>query len=263
MQNWRLDDILSSQSNNTRLVEGLKLLKQRATLGSLASSDDLEFAELCRFRQIYRLEIEDTITGTEPFPGEMMSPKRMNVALPDDIYDILVEYYNDAYDFEFVTIAKAATERSGDRIVVRPQVNQFGRIRVGSEIFGSVNASRYLRSSFIRAKFVQENDSIEVFPGQVRYYFEHEVNRKIHRLAYVRWFKTAPNHQIRFHFQINDDAQSCNVELWSDKFFDISRDCIIPVHNILDRFIPCSYEIGKRNPITCMAVIPLGKKFHM
>ena len=119
MQNWRLDDILSSQSNNTRLVEGLKLLKQRATLGSLASSDDLEFAELCQFRQIYRLEIEDTITGTEPFPGEMMSPKRMNVALPDDIYNILVEYYNDAYDFEFVTIAKAATERSGDKIVVQ------------------------------------------------------------------------------------------------------------------------------------------------
>ena len=90
MQNWRLDDILSSQSNNMRLVEGLKLLKQRATLGSLASSDDLEFAELCQFRQISRLEIEDTITGIEPFPGEMMSPKRMNVALPDDIYDILV-----------------------------------------------------------------------------------------------------------------------------------------------------------------------------
>ena len=64
-------------------------------------------------------------------------------------------------------IAKAATERSGDRIVVRPQVNQFGRIRVRSEIFGSVNVSRYLRSSFIRAKFVQENDSIEVFPGQI------------------------------------------------------------------------------------------------
>ena len=167
MQNWRLDDILSSQSNNMRLVEGLKLLKQRATLGSLASSDDLKFAELCQFRQISRLEIEDTITGIEPFPGEMMSPKRMNVALPDDIYNILVKYYNNAYDSEFVTIAKAATERSGDRIVVQPQVNQFGRIRVRSEIFGSVNASRYLRSSFIRAKFVQENDSIEVFPGQV------------------------------------------------------------------------------------------------
>ena len=117
----------------------------------------------CQFRQIFRLEIEDTITGIEPFPGEMMSPKRMNVALLDDIYDILVEYYNNTYDSEFVTIAKAATERSGDRIVVRPQVNQFGRIRVGSEIFGSVNASRYLRSSFIRVKFVQEMIRLKYF----------------------------------------------------------------------------------------------------
>src|SRR5436190_24184141 len=164
MQNWRLDDIPSSQSNNMRLVEGLKLLKQRATLGSLASSDDLEFAELCQFRQISRLEIEDIITGIEPFPGEMMSHKKMNVALPDDIYDILVEYYNNAYDSEFITIAKAATEC---KIVVRPQVNQFERIRVRSEIFSSVNVSQYLRSSFIHAKFVQENNSIEVFPGQV------------------------------------------------------------------------------------------------
>ena len=90
MQNWRLDDILSSQSNNMRLVEGLKLLKQRVTLESLASSDDLEFAELCQFRQISRLEIEDTITSIEPFPDEMMSPKKMNVTLPDDIYDIFV-----------------------------------------------------------------------------------------------------------------------------------------------------------------------------
>src|SRR6266480_4714441 len=163
MQNWRLDDILSSQSNNTRLVEGLKLLKQWVTLGSLASSDDLEFANLCQFRQIYLLEIEDTITGIEPFPGEMMSPKRMNIALPDDIYDILVKYYNNAYDSEFVTIAKAATERSGDRIVVRPQVNQFGHIWVRSEIIGLVNASRYLRSSFIRAKFVQEMIRLKYF----------------------------------------------------------------------------------------------------
>src|SRR5947207_13351374 len=119
-----------------RLVEGLKLLKQRATLGSLASSDDLKFAELCQFRQISRLEVEDTITGIEPFPGEIMSPKRMNVALPDDIYDILVEYYNNAYDSEFGTIAKAATERYSDRIIVQHQVHQFGRIRGRSEIFG-------------------------------------------------------------------------------------------------------------------------------
>src|SRR5437764_10388827 len=106
MQNWRLDDILSSQSNNMRLVEGLKLLKQWATLGSLVSSDDLEFAELCQFRQISHLKIEDTITGIKPFSGEMMSIKRINVTLLDNIYNIFMKYYNNVYNSKFVTIAK-------------------------------------------------------------------------------------------------------------------------------------------------------------
>ena len=67
-------------------------------------------------------------------------------------------------------------------------------------------------------------------------------------------------HQIRFYLQINND---CNVEIWTKDFYDISRDCIIPVHNIFGRFIPSSYEIGKRNPVMYMAVIPIGRKFHM
>ncbi|CAB4445403.1 unnamed protein product [Rhizophagus irregularis] len=127
MQNWRLDDLLSSQLNNTKLTEALKLIQPRATSGSLAIYDKFQYAELCHFRQIYRLEIEDTITGTEPFPSEMLSPKKNNVSLPDDIYNILVEYYNTAYELEFLSIAKSVREtaRYSDHrfIVVRPQIN--------------------------------------------------------------------------------------------------------------------------------------------
>jgi hypothetical protein len=65
MQNWRLDDLLSAQPDNMRLIEGLKLIRQRATTGSLASYDEYEFSELVRFRHIYNLKIEDTITGVE------------------------------------------------------------------------------------------------------------------------------------------------------------------------------------------------------
>src|ERR1700741_165569 len=110
MQNWRLDDLLSTQSNNMKLANSLKLLKQRSTPGSLARYDDFEFTEVAHFRQIYNLEVDDTITGLETFPGEMISPKRMNVTLPDDIYGILVDYYNNAYEHEFVTIAEAMRE---------------------------------------------------------------------------------------------------------------------------------------------------------
>ena len=56
--------------------------------------------------------------------------------LPDDIYELLVYYYNDAYyDLKFVTIAGASDklileEESEDFIVVL-------RIRIGSKIFGT------------------------------------------------------------------------------------------------------------------------------
>jgi hypothetical protein len=269
MQNWRLDDLLSAQPENMRLIEGLKLIRQRATTGSLASYDEYEFSELVRFRHIYNLKIEDTITGAEFLPGEMMPPKKVNVSLPDDIYTLLVEYYNEAYDSDFFRIGEGG--QSDNEIIVRPKINQFGRIRIGAELFGSANTPRYLRSSYILAKFIQENeeneDSMEIFPGQVQFFFEHEVNlpngRKTHLLAYVRWFLPAPNHQTRFYCRIDDDIKSCNVEIWSTNFYDISRDCIIPVHDIFGRFIPASFKIGKRNPITYMAVIPIGRRFHM
>ncbi len=261
MQNWKLDDLLS-QSHNSKLAEGLNLIQPRATSGSLAAYDNYEFAELDRFRQIYLLEIEDTISGTEFFPGEMMSPKKIDVGLPDDIYKLLVEYYNTAYDLSFVTIAESVnSSRSNRRIIVRPQIDQFGRVRIGAEVYGSANTPKYIRSSFILAKFVQDDDSVEVFPGQVQYFFEHEVNlpgrKQTHRLAYVRWFLPAP---ARFHCHINNDIKSCNIEIWTDKFYDISRDCIIPVHNILSRFIPNSFNIGRTK---YMAVIPIGRHFHM
>jgi hypothetical protein len=265
MQNWRLDDLLSAQMDNTKLAEGLKLIRPRATTGSLASYDEFEFSELVRFRKIYNLEVDNTITGSEFLPGEMMPPKRVNVSLPDDTYTLLVEYYNEAYDFDFFRIGEAGY--SDSRIIVRPQINQFGRIRIGAELFGSANTPRYLKNSYILARFVQENDSVEVFPGQVQYFFEHEVNlpggKRTHLLAYVRWFLPAPNHNTRFHCRIDDDVRSCNVEIWTTNFYDISRDCIIPVHDIFGRFIPANFEIGIRRPVTYMAVIPIGKRFHM
>jgi hypothetical protein len=267
MQNRQLDDIISAQSNNAKLSESLSLIKPRATLGSLAAYDNFEFDELYRFRQIYQLETDNTITGAEFFPGEMMSPKKINVGLPDDVYNILVAYYKNAYGMEFSTIAESVQRSSTRTIIVRPQVNQFGRIRIGAEIFGSASTPRYSKNSFILAKFVQENGSVELYPGQVQYFFEHEVNlpgrRESHELAFVKWFKPAPNYQTRFNFQIKDDPQSCIVEIWSREFYDIDRDSIIPVHNIFGRFIPSSYKIGRRNPVTYMAVIPIGRKFHM
>ena len=185
-------------------------------------------------------------------------------------------YYKAAYrELDFFTIMEISRNPgySGNEIVIRPQINQFGRIWIGAEIFGSANAPRHSRSSYIRAKFIQSDNSIESFPGQIQYFFEHEVNlpeknkltmiKQVHRLAYVRWFLPVSNYQTRFHLQITDDDQSCSVELWTNDLCKSGRDSIIPVHNILDRFIPYTIEIGSRKPSEHMAVIPLKRKFHM
>ena len=72
----------------------------------------------------------------------MLTPKNNRVSVPDAIYELLVKYYNDTYDWDFVSIAELASNvNSQQSIVVLPNVYQFGRIRIATEIFGSTFAS--------------------------------------------------------------------------------------------------------------------------
>ena len=87
--------------------------------------------------------------------------------------------------------------------------------------------------------------------------------KRVYYLAFVRWFILAPNRQTRFYFQAGHDDKLCSVEIWTNNFYEIGRDCIIPIHNIFGKFIPSSYEIGKKNITKYIAVIPIGRKFHM
>ena len=55
----------------------------------------------------------------------------------------------------------------------------------------------------------------------------------------------------------------CNIELWKKDFYELSQDCIIPVHNILGRFIAGTMKIGKRSPTEYLSVVPINKKIHI
>src|SRR5947207_14971595 len=109
----------------------------------------------------------------------MLTPRNDRVSLPDDIYELLVYYYNDAYyDLEFVTIAGTSDklivkEESEDFIIILLNITQHGRIRIGSEIFGANIASGYRKNSYILAKFIQDNETINTIPGDVEFYFTH------------------------------------------------------------------------------------------
>src|SRR5437588_9840914 len=102
--------------------------------------DGFDSSELHQFRQNFRIESDITITGSENFSGEMLTPRNDRVFLPDNIYELLVYYYNDAYYIlEFVTIAGASDklileEELKDFIVVLPIITKHEGIRIESEI---------------------------------------------------------------------------------------------------------------------------------
>ncbi|CAG8724618.1 13912_t:CDS:2, partial [Funneliformis mosseae] len=126
LHNWRLNDLISYYLDNRILVECLKFIQPRMIVRSLTAYDNFKYIELAHFLQIYHLEIDDTIT----------------------------EYYNAAYDSDFVTIAEL----------------------ISAETFGSTNIPRFYKNSFILARFIHDNNICDVYSSQVQFYFEHEVN---------------------------------------------------------------------------------------
>ncbi|GET00117.1 hypothetical protein GLOIN_2v1786477 [Rhizophagus clarus] len=143
MWNWRLDNLVSVQSNNVKLVETLKLIQPRSTSGSLAAYDNFNYTELYQFRKVFFQEVDETI------------------------------------------------------------------------------------------------------------------------VTFVKWYKLAPNQKTRFYTSIDGDEKSSNIELWRNEFYEIERDCLIPIHYLYSRFVSGEFVIGKKNPITYNAVIPINRQFHL
>jgi len=179
---------------------------------------------------------------------------------------LLADFYCNTYDKNFVLHSQLHNASDGS-IPILPKVNQFSRLKIGTEIFGSTLSSRHVKSAKILARFILNDNSSDVYPGQVQFFFEHTVwlpeGPKTHYLAFVRWYKPAENHKTRFYCKINNDDKSCNIELWKFEFYEMGRDCIIPIHNILCRFVSGSFEVGKKNPRKYMSVIPINRKFHI
>ncbi|GET57294.1 hypothetical protein GLOIN_2v1776801 [Rhizophagus irregularis DAOM 181602=DAOM 197198] len=238
----------------------LDIIKPRKSAGSLAALDDFTSDEYQNFLRLSLIENESAY-GTERFPRLLMKP-RQETCLPNRVLDLLVEFYNSLYEEHFVPIY-SITGPNND-IVVISKIIQYGRIRIGADIFGSIQAARHEKSSYILARFEQEDGTIDTYPGQVQFYFEYTIYLKnsssTHSLALVKWYRPVQDHRTRYFCQVDDDIKSCNIELWTNGFYDMSRDSIIPVHHILGKFIKCDFNIGTRKIKEYMAVIPLNKK---
>lgn len=249
-----------SNCDNEILYTSLDVIKPKKSVGSLSALDDFESDDYLNFIRLSCIKDESPI-GTEPFPGELMNPCH-EATLPKNILDLLVKFYKNLYDDHFISISSMIGP-SND-IVVNSKIKQYGRLRIGADIYGSVQAARHEKSSYILACFVHRDGTIDTYPGQVQFFFEHTVYKPqalVHSLALVRWYKPAQNHQTRYYCQVDEeDINSCNIELWSNEFYDMSRDSIIPIHNILGKFIKCKFYVGKIKQKEYMAVIALNKK---
>lgn len=264
MAETQINDIISSGIG----TRGLEFVSNRPSVGSLSDTSEFSTDEMYRFLMNSRNIIDSPITGSEEFPGQLLRPQVENIRLGDQVHDLLVEYFSSTY--VNAIFRKPFAEEIPNSSIVLDKANKYGKCQIGAEIFGSVYSPRNIKSSFILAKFMnRDGRSVDIYPGQVQYFFEHNIfmpftGNLTHKLAFVRWYKPANSSSIRYHFSINDDAGTCNVELWENSFYPISRDNIIPIHNILGRFVPVKYKISERsNSKEYLAIIPLNRKFHL
>ena len=140
-----------SKYDNDFLHTVFDIIKPKKSAGSLAALDEFESDEYENFIRLSRVE-DDSASRTEPFPGELMNPF-CETRLPNEILKLLVEFYNNLYDDHFISIL--SVRGSSNDNVVNSIIKQYGRLRIGEDIFGSVQAACHEKSSYILARFIQ------------------------------------------------------------------------------------------------------------
>ena len=95
-------DVLLSRTEG-HLHTCLQFIEQETMIGNLFiynGNDCQEFLSMS-------VNVEDNSgTGSEPFPGELLGPKRKHVTLPKELYALLVGYYNNAYNYNFTSLTE-------------------------------------------------------------------------------------------------------------------------------------------------------------
>ncbi|RHZ71625.1 hypothetical protein Glove_256g211 [Diversispora epigaea] len=162
MNDNRINEMIYTENN----TKGLEILNTRQSVGSLSEMDQFGHDEMRRFWMYSRTIQESTISEKEPFLGEMLKPFSKNIPLSaDGILDLMIAYYNDIY--ENLKFQKPFETNSLNSIIIPLKINKYCRCRIVSEIFGSTFSPRHQKSSYILAKFVSEDDNIDIYPEQM------------------------------------------------------------------------------------------------
>jgi hypothetical protein len=106
---------------------------------------------------------DSQITGSEAFLGEFLKPASYDLIPLNDMLDLIVEYYKATY--ESYGFRRPFKEGLDNDIIIQIKVGQFGRCRIGSEIFGSSKSLRHVKSSYILSKFITSDMDVDCYPG--------------------------------------------------------------------------------------------------
>ena len=104
------------------------------------------------------------VYATEPIPGQILAPSNLGVVMPYDLRRFLCEWYAILY------------EKDQEEILgyMDLQINQYARLKLGAEIFGSVISGRHEKNTTILAKWnANNNKSTDIYLGEVQYYFKY------------------------------------------------------------------------------------------
>ncbi|GBB97810.1 hypothetical protein RclHR1_30760001 [Rhizophagus clarus] len=173
IKNSFLDYFLTNCDDNI-LNTTLDIIKPRKSAGSLAALDDFTSDEYQNFLRLSLIE-DESAYGTEHFSRLLMKPCK-KTCLPNYILDLLVEFYDSLYEENFVPIYSITVPNND--IIINYKIIQYSRLRIGMDIYSSVQAAHHEKSSYILARFVQEDGSIDIYSGQVQFYFEHTIYLK-------------------------------------------------------------------------------------
>jgi hypothetical protein len=160
LKNTLVDYHLTREWSSGFLDETLHFLEPKKVVSSLALTAESE--ELRHFLSM-RHNLSK-IYGTELIPGQMLTPSNLEVVMPLNLRRFLCEWYSVLY------------EKDQEEILgfMDLQINQHARIQIGAEIFGSMISGRHEKNATILAKWKAHNDeSIDIYPGEVQFYFEH------------------------------------------------------------------------------------------
>ena len=113
----------------------LELFKKHPVVSSLSEYDQFASDEMEWFWLNSRNIQESSVTGCEPFPGEMLKPNSENILLSDSMLNLIVKYYT--FTHERYNFCKPADEIDQDAITIYVKINKFKRCQIGSKMFGS------------------------------------------------------------------------------------------------------------------------------